>query len=558
MPRSSHDEPLHEDSVPRARGAVKQRTSNTGAMNPRWTQNYSGYQKYWSVFEVPDSWWKPAAERRAREPAQPSSFEKLKNFATGIRGRVFGAENQAVQEEEKMVLVFFDYGGKGSTDGHIPQTLELARALVKQGHTVHYFAQEGARAHVGEIGANFQPYDHTGQVKLADDKEKKLRHQNSVVKFDVDEAAIAQVKDQGGTIPESSSLPRSQAMLPAALYLLDTGLLGEVERLSPQCIVCDASLPWGRIVADKLNIPLVASSTSNYLTLTPGKDSSEEVAAAKLAEIDYIQSCVSILKDKYGVEYDATSVSHNYSEFTIVWTVPEFESDSASLIAKGVHFFGASFPPLSSRMEGGDTVTVVLGEELHGFPFASLRARKAAGEKVVLCSLVSESAEANREMGDALVAAFGGKGGITVVLGCAQQPESLPENFFGAAVWPQKTLLTLADVFVTQLDSVAVNDAAFVGVPMVGLPLTEEERFNADRVAALSIGTSIPVESGGKVDVAQLVKAVDDVDASEISHGCTAMKKMMTDYHEYLSADAAKDILAYIKMHSKGGEPSKA
>lgn len=522
-------------------------------MNPQWTNEYSGYQKYWSVFEVPDSWWKPAAERRAREPAKPSSFAKLKAFAGGVRARVFGREQQEVQEQQKMVLVFFDYsGGAAAKEGHIPETLELARALVEQGHTVHYFAHESSRAMVASVGAFFQPYDHRAQVKLADDKATRLRHTDSITSFRLDEVAIAQVKDVGMTIPNADDLPHSHAMLPAAVYLLETGLLKEVERLGAQCIVCDAKFPWGRIVADKLKIPLVASSSSNYLTL--GSDSNAQAEAAELANVDYIQACVSILKDKYGVDYDASRISYNYSEFTIAWTVPEFEPNASAMVSQGVHFYGASFPATTTRVEGGDTVKVVKGEELHGFPFAKLRARKEAGDKVVFCLLEGKAPQVRRSLVNSMVSAFGGLEGVSVVLGPVEEVDELPENFFGCSIVPKKSLLVLADVLVSQMNSTSVNEAAYVGVPMIALPMTGEQQFNADRVVALSLGTSLVVSADGSVDKKLLSDALEFVQSDTIKAGCVEMKQMMEDYHNYLMSEAAKDILAYIKMYGKESE----
>lgn len=524
-------------------------------MERRWTSEYSGYQKYWSVFEVPDAWWKPAAERRAREPAKPNSFEKLKSFAGGVRARVFGgAATEAPTVERKAVLVFFDYEAAGDTgqSGHIPETLELARALVKQGHTVHYFAQETARAVVAATGANFQPYDHTAQVQLANDRDSKLRHADSVANFKLDEAALAQVKEQGlrasGADQDNQSLSRSHALLPAAVYLLGTGqLLEQVQKLAPECIVCDSCLPWGRLVADILNIPLVASSSSNYVSL----GASVEAEATKIAEIDYVQQCVKTLKDKYGVEYDPTQINHNYSEFTIVWTVPEFEPEAAKLMSQGVHFYGASFPPMSSRLEGGDSVTVVLGEALHGFPFAKLRSRKTAGEKVIFCLIDNNSAEISTKICETIVAAFGEQENVTVVLASQHQPAELPNNFLGCQECPQKTLLTLADVFVCHMDSTSVNESAYIGVPMVGLPMTKEQQFNADRAVALSLGTSVAPDSDGQINADALTNAITEVDCEATKKGCSEMKKMMLDYHEYLMTDAAKDILAYIEMHGR-------
>ena len=61
-------------------------------------------------------------------------------------------------------------------------------------------------------------------------------------------------------------------------------------------------------------------------------------------------------------------------------------------------------------------------------------------------------------------------------------------------------LLLLADVFVSQMNSTSVNEAAYVGVPMIALPLTGEQQFNADRVSDLSLGTCLVVSADGTVD----------------------------------------------------------
>ncbi|MDR2973952.1 MAG: hypothetical protein LBV00_04450 [Propionibacteriaceae bacterium] len=84
----------------------------------------------------------------------------------------------------------------------------------------------------------------------------------------------------------------------------------------------------------------------------------------------------------------------------------------------------------------------------------------------------------------------------------------IPSNIHIYSYVPQVDVLTHADVFVTHCGMNSVNEAMSVGVPMVGVPVMNDEQSNAERLVELGLGRRV---RSRRVSGAQLVDAVRQV-----------------------------------------------
>ncbi len=87
--------------------------------------------------------------------------------------------------------------------------------------------------------------------------------------------------------------------------------------------------------------------------------------------------------------------------------------------------------------------------------------------------------------------AFGGKD-LSVILNTGKiDPKTLgpiPANIFAYSFVPQLEVLQKADLFITHCGMNSVNEAMSLGVPMLAMPIINDQIANAKRIAELGIG----------------------------------------------------------------------
>ena len=88
-----------------------------------------------------------------------------------------------------------------------------------------------------------------------------------------------------------------------------------------------------------------------------------------------------------------------------------------------------------------------------------------------------------------------------------------PSNVLVEEYVPHPLVLPQADLMVTHAGLVSVAAALTFGVPMVCTPIARDQPLNAERVATLGAGLTLPVEA----TVAQLARAVEEV-LSQLSY----------------------------------------
>ena len=64
----------------------------------------------------------------------------------------------------------------------------------------------------------------------------------------------------------------------------------------------------------------------------------------------------------------------------------------------------------------------------------------------------------------------------------------IPANFFVRSFLPQMEILKRADVFITHAGFNSVNEALYFGVPMLALPMVNDQHMVAKRLVSMQLG----------------------------------------------------------------------
>ena len=119
--------------------------------------------------------------------------------------------------------------------GHTNPTLEVVKELIHQGHEVKYYSYECMKEKIISTGADYiscDRYDFKQKLTAAD----------------------------GKRIGEDMSF--AIEVLVNSTLAMDDALLEQIKQWKPDCIVADSMALWGKLIAKKLNIPFVSSTTT--------------------------------------------------------------------------------------------------------------------------------------------------------------------------------------------------------------------------------------------------------------------------------------------------------
>ena len=111
----------------------------------------------------------------------------------------------------------------------------MVKELIHQGHEVRYYSYECMRKKIESTGAEYiscDDYDFEQKLTPAD----------------------------GNRIAEDMSF--AIEILVNSTLAMDEALLEQIKQWSPDCIVADSMALWGKLIAKKLNIPFVSSTTT--------------------------------------------------------------------------------------------------------------------------------------------------------------------------------------------------------------------------------------------------------------------------------------------------------
>ena len=342
--------------------------------------------------------------------------------------------------------------------GHTNPTLEVVRCLTGMGHTVRYFSFEPFREKILSAGAEFVGVDaYCAEMHLS--------------------------PRDGARIAKDTAFA-TQVLVDTTLAL-DDAMLEQLRSFAPDVIVADSMAMWGKLLAIKLGIPFVSSTTTfafNQQSARVMKQSLWDLVRL-LAGMGKINRQLARLRARgYEVKSILDVVQNDNDTNTVVYTSPLFQPCADSFSDKYA-FVGPSLreaAPLP-RVSGKPRVYISMGTVNNDMPRLYRRCIDALAGDFELILSVGEQVDP---------AALG----------------DLPAHVSVNRQVDQLAVLADCDAFITHCGMNSVSEALYCRVPLVLFPQTQEQRGVANRTSELGAGVLL-----GKADEADIRRAVDAV-----------------------------------------------
>ena len=343
--------------------------------------------------------------------------------------------------------------------GHTNPTLGVVRELTARGHKVVYYSYDTMREPIEAAGASFVSCN-------AYDAEQRLSPKDG---------------ERLGR-----DLAFSTKVLVDTTLALDSAILSDMRALAPDCIVADSMAIWGKLIAKKLGIPFVSSTTTfafnrhsaQIMKQSPGQLFRMLVSMPKIGkEIKRLQAA------GYPVKSVLDIIQNDENTDTVVYTSPEFQPCAETFPAAHYAFVGPSIRPAERPMEKPAQPLVYIS----------------------LGTVVNDQLAFYRQC----IAALAGSP-YRVILSVGEQVAlddlgELPANIEAHARVDQIAVLQAADVFLTHCGMNSTNEALYFGVPLVMFPQTPEQGGVCARV--LQLGAGLKLE---KPEAAAIRAAIDE------------------------------------------------
>lgn len=324
--------------------------------------------------------------------------------------------------------------------GHTNPTLAVVRCLTEAGHAVNYYSFEMYRERIEATGAAFIPVDaYCAEMQLSPADGKRI----------------------------ATDTAFATKILADTTLALDEAMLAELRAFQPDVIVADSMALWGKLLAIKLGVPFVSSTT----TFAFNKESAQVMQQGLgdlfklLLSLPKINRQLKRLqKAGYQIKSILDVVQNDNATNTIVYTSKHFQPSADSFSDRYV-FVGPSVTekaPLS-RQTDKPRVYISMGTVNNDMPALYRTCIAALADKYELIISVGEQVD-------------------PACLG------ELPPHVTAAQRVDQMAVLADCDAFLTHCGMNSVSEALYCGVPLVLFPQTAEQKGVANRTAELGAG----------------------------------------------------------------------
>lgn len=331
--------------------------------------------------------------------------------------------------------------------GHTNPTLEVVRTLTEAGHHVRYYTFEAFREKIEAVGAQVITIDdYCAEMKLG--------------------------PDAGPRIAKDTAF--ATEVLADTTLAVDEALLDDLRAYQPEVIVSDSMAMWGKLLAIKLGVPYVCSTTTFAFNQHSAKIMKQSLGdlVKLLLGMPKINKQLKRLQAKgYAVNSILDVVQNDNDTNTIVYTSDYFQpcaetfSDKYTFVGPSVKE-AAPLPRTSDRKR----VYISMGTVNNDMPKLYRRCIEALGDRYELILSVGQSVDP---------AALG----------------ELPPHVTAAQHVDQMAVLADCDAFLTHCGMNSVSEALYCGVPLVLFPQTNEQRGVANRTAQLGAGVMLEKDS---------------------------------------------------------------
>ena len=338
--------------------------------------------------------------------------------------------------------------------GHTNPTLELARQLVEAGHKVSYIHAEEWRHKILAAGADFIPYDPvtTKRKWLGSEVQAWNQAYQTIIRVGVDYDALIyeMLFLQGKQAADQLGIP--------AFRLFSTFALNEA-------VLSDFAHSGGWYMTKAFQFPWLCRFIGRRLQKKQMISRGDIVA----------------------------ELCHNQPKHNFVYTPRDFQLYSDQFAPERFDFVGASIP--QETRQDDFTLPDIKGQLIY----------------VSLGTLLNTS-RVGRRFFKLCIETFANQN-LTLILSIGQgqniaQYGSLPDNIHIYDRVPQLEVLQKADLFITHGGMNSVNEAIYFGVPMIVLPIGNDQPTVAKQVQACGLGRELAIRS---IDSAHLQEAVEDV-----------------------------------------------
>ena len=345
--------------------------------------------------------------------------------------------------------------------GHTNPTLEVVKELIQYGHEIRYYSYECMREKIESTGAKYiscDEYDFEQKLTPADGKR------------------IAKEMSFAVEILVNSTLA------------MDAALLEQIKQWNPDCIVADSMALWGKLIAKKLNIPFVSSTT----TFAFNKDSAKVMGGNMKDLFDFLiqmgkanKHIKRLQKNGYDIKNVLEIIQNDNDTNTIVYTSPEFQPYSDTFSDKYA-FVGPSIRPANDMFEKTRQKLVYISmgtvnNDMTDFYQNCIDALKDNDYQVVL----SVGNQVDIRQLEEYIAKAEGKAQFQVL-----------------SYVDQIAVLKKADAFLTHCGMNSVSEALYFKVPLVMYPQTKEQKGVAFRVNELGAGRYLSGDTVSDIQMA--------------------------------------------------------
>ena len=338
--------------------------------------------------------------------------------------------------------------------GHTNPTLEVVKELIRQGHEVRYYSYESMKEKIISTGAEYvscDAYDFEQNISPADGKRI--------------------VEDMSFAIE----------VLVNSTLALDEALLEEIKEWSPDCIVADSMAIWGKLIAQKLEIPFVSSTTTfafNQQSSKVMKGSLKDLVKVILQMRKAKKHLKRLQERGYPIKSVLDIIQNDNNTHTIVYTSPEFQPCAETFSARYV-FVGPSIRPATCEIEKTREKLIYISmgtvnNDMLPFYKNCIESLKDTDYQVI----ISVGGQVDSGELAALIGDYGIQADILIV-----------------PFVDQIAVLEKANVFLSHCGMNSVSEALYYEVPLVMFPQTNEQKGVAFRVNELGAGVYLKDES---------------------------------------------------------------
>ncbi len=372
--------------------------------------------------------------------------------------------------------------------GHTNPTVEVVRHLTEAGHHVRYYCFEEFRAKLASAGAE-------------------------VISIDPYCAEMQLGPNAGERIAKDTAF--ATEVLVDTTLAVDDALLADLRAYAPDVMVADSMAMWGKLLAIKLGVPYVCSTTTfafNQHSAKVMKTSLVDLLRLLLGLPRINRQLKRLQARGYAVQNILDVVQNDNDTNTVVYTSRLFQPCAETFSDRYV-FVGPSVtehPPLP-RVTDRPRVYISMGTVNNDMP----------------------------QLYRTCIAALSDKYELILSVGQSVNPASLgplPAHVMVLQHVNQMAVLADCDCFLTHCGMNSVSEALYCGVPLVLYPQTNEQRGVANRTLELGAGQLLR-----RADAASIRAAVDGVIAN--ARYKAAAEEISRSFHE---CGGPKEAAAYI------------